>query len=78
MTKIRINFADGSVVQPIEWEDISEEGLMAKQTIFSVYVSSELLSIDFINENEDFIYITKDYDFEVGNIYTVTQKVRIE
>ena len=78
MTKIRINFADGSVVQPIEWEDISEEGLIAKQTIFSVYVSSELLSIDFINENEDFIYITKDYDFEVGNIYTVTQKVRIE
>lgn len=78
MTKIRINFADGSVVKPIEWEDISEEGLIAKQTIFSVYVSSELLSIDFINENEDFIYITKDYDFEVGNIYTVTQKVRIE
>ena len=78
MTKIRINFADGSVVQPIEWKDISEEGLIAKQTIFSVYVSSELLSIDFINENEDFIYITKDYDFEVGNIYTVTQKVRIE
>lgn len=78
MTKIRINFSDGSVVQPIEWEDISENGTIAKQTMFSVYVSSELLSIDFINEEEDFIYISKDYDFEVGNIYTVTQKVRIE
>lgn len=79
LSKIRVNYEDGSLVQTISWEDISTDQLIAKQTTFSIYVSSPITSIDFINEDETFIYLTKEYqDLTVGNYYTISQKIRIE
>ena len=79
ITKARINYESGSKTIPITWEDISTDTTIAKQTTFSIYVSSALTSIDFISEDETFIYITKEYeDLQVGNYYTITQKIRIE
>lgn len=79
ITKIRINYKNGAVVQPITWTDISSVGLIAKQTQFTITVSSELSTIDFISEDETFTYITKEYDnLQVGTTYTIFQKIRIE
>lgn len=76
--KIRINYEGGSLIQTIEWEDISTENLIAKQTTFSIYTSSPVLSIDYLNYDETYIYLTKEYNFEVGKTYTISQKIRIE
>ena len=79
ITKIRLNFDNESVVKPIVWDDISTDTTIAKQTMFTIYVSSDLTSIDFISEDETFTYITKEYEgLQVGNYYTITQKIRIE
>lgn len=79
ITKARINYESGSKIIPIKWNDISTDTTIAKQTTFSIYVSSALTSIDFISEDETFIYITKEYEgLQVGNYYTITQKIRIE
>ena len=79
ITKARINYESGSKIIPITWNDISTDTTIAKQTTFSIYVSSALTSIDFISEDETFIYITKEYEgLQVGNYYTITQKIRIE
>lgn len=76
--KVRLNYEDGSLTQTIVWEDISTDNLIAKQTSFSVYVSSPIVSVDFLNYDETFIYLTKNYDFEIGKTYTMSQKIRIE
>lgn len=76
--KVRLNYEDGSLTQTIVWEDISTDNLIAKQTSFSVYVSSPIVSVDFLNYDETFIYLTKNYDFEIGRTYTMSQKIRIE
>lgn len=79
ITKARINYENGSKIIPITWEDISTDTTIAKQTTFSIYVSSTLTSIDFISEDETFIYITKEYEgLQIENYYTITQKIRIE
>lgn len=75
LNKIRINYEDDtSSIQEIQWENVN--GI--KETKFSLYVSKLITSIDFINENEDFTYITKEYEMEVGKTYTITQKLRID
>ena len=76
--KVRLNYEEGSLIQTILWEDISTDNLIAKQTSFSVYVSSPIVSVDFLNYDETFIYLTKNYDFEIGRTYTMSQKIRIE
>ena len=76
--KVRLNYEEGSLIQTIVWEDISTDNLIAKQTSFSVYVSSPIVSVDFLNYDETFIYLTKNYDFEIGRTYTMSQKIRIE
>lgn len=74
--KIRTNYENGSTTQNILWEIIDDTH---KQATFSIYVSSPLTSIDFISDDETFIYLTKEYDnLEVGKYYTITQKLRIE
>lgn len=74
--KIRTNYENGSTTQNILWEIIDDTH---KQTTFSIYVSSPLTSIDFISDDETFIYLTKEYDdLEVGKYYTITQKLRID
>lgn len=77
ISKVRINYENGSVIQPITWDDIVGEN--AKETSFSLYISSPLTSIDFLSDDESFIYLTKEYnDYTVGNIYTITQKIKVE
>lgn len=77
ISKVRVNYENGSVIQPITWADIPGEN--AKQTSFSLYISSPLTSIDFISDDETFIFLTKEYNnYTVGNIYTITQKIRVE
>lgn len=77
ISKVRVNYENGSVIQPITWADIPGEN--AKQTSFSLYISSPLTSIDFISGDESFIFLTKEYNnYTVGNIYTITQKIRVE
>ena len=74
--KIRTNYENGSTIQNILWEIIDDTH---KQATFSIYVSSPLTSIDFISDDETFIYLTKEYDnLEVGKYYTITQKLKVE
>ena len=48
-------------------------------TITANRKSSPLTSIDFISDDETFIYLTKEYDnLEVGKYYTITQKLKVE
>lgn len=75
LNKVRINYEDDtSSIQEIQWEN--DNGI--KSVEFSLYVNKGITSIDFINENEDFTYITKEYEMEVGKTYTITQKLRID
>lgn len=75
LNKIRINFEDNtSTTQEIYWTDYDTY----RQTEFTLYVSQPISSIEFINSNEDFTYISKQYDLEVGKTYTITQKIRID
>lgn len=76
--KIRLNYENGSLIQTIVWTDISTNDLIAKETSFSVDVQNPILTVDFINYDETFIYLTKSYDFELGKTYTISQKIRIE
>lgn len=79
ITKVRLNFENGSIIKSIAWKDISIGTTIAKQTDFTIYISSALSSIDFISDDEMFIYLTKTYgELEVGKTYTITQKIRIE
>lgn len=72
--KVRINYADGDMIMPIVWT-----GTTIKEAKFTIYVSSDVDSIDFLSEDETFTYITKKYNnLEVGKYYTITQKIRIE
>ena len=75
LNKIRINYEDDTnSIQKIHWKN--DNGI--KSIEFSLYVNKGITSIDFINDNEDFTYITKKYDMEVGKTYTITQKLRID
>lgn len=74
ITKVRLNYQDGSQIIPISWS-----GSTVKQTQFTIYISSTLRTIDFMNEDENFVYITKTYNnLVVGKYYTISQKLKIE
>lgn len=75
ISKIRINYGDNTnQIGNITWVDNSTY----METQFSIYVGKEIISIDFISDDETTTYITKTYDVTIGNIYTITQKVRVE
>lgn len=74
--KARINFNGSSRVQTILWENIDD---FNKQTRFSLYVTEQIKSIDFISENELITYLTIDTtSLEVGKTYVINQKLKIE
>lgn len=79
ISKIRINFQDNSMkIQKIFWQNIDSTH---KKTLFSIYVKDYINSIDFISDDENTIYITKnmnDFNLEIGKYYTITQFLRIE
>jgi hypothetical protein len=74
-TKYRINYNDNSTsVGSIIWSNIN---LLNKRTNFTIYVDKEIDSIDLISNDETTIYLHIPVDFEIGNYYTIKQKVRI-
>lgn len=79
IAKIRINFQDNSIkIQKIFWQQIDSTH---KKTVFSIYTKDYINSIDFISNDENTIYITKnmnDFNLEIGKYYTITQFLRIE
>ena len=79
IAKIRINFQDNSIkTQKIFWQQIDSTH---KKTVFSIYAKDYINSIDFISNDENTIYITKnmnDFNLEIGKYYTITQFLRIE
>ena len=73
--KVRINYIDNSIkVFPISWEQIDS---IHKQTTFSIYVDKAIKSIDYISNDTNTIYCTKQLEVEVGNYYTINQKIMI-
>ena len=74
--KVRINFEDSSVkVFNITWNTIDDTH---KSTTFSIYAEKEIQSLDFLSNDENTIYCTKDIDTIEGNFYTITQYLRVE
>ena len=79
ISKVKINYIDNTFeIKKIFWTDIDSTH---KYTKFSIYLNKEISNVDFISDDESQIYITKnfnDYEFEIGNTYTITQYLRIE
>lgn len=74
--KVRINYGDLTTkVFNLPWAIINDYTRQAK---FSLYVSKEIESIDYISSDETTIYCSKQLDLIVGNIYTITQYLRVE
>ena len=75
ISKIRINYGDSTnEIGNISWVEHSNY----MQTEFSIYVGKEIISIDFISNDETTTYISKTYDLTIGNIYTISQKVKVQ
>ena len=73
--KIRINYVDTTTkVFPIVWEEIDSTH---KQTEFSIYVDKPILSIDYISNDTNTIYLTKELEVEQGKYYTINQKIKV-
>lgn len=79
ISKIRLNYMDNtSEVKNIFWTDVDSTH---KKTEFSIYLSKTLSNIEFISNDELHTYIKRDmtgFEMEVGNIYTITEFLRIE
>lgn len=79
ISKIRLNYMDNtSEVKNIFWTDIDSTH---KKTEFSVYLNKNLSNIEFISNDELHTYIKRDmtsFEMEIGNIYTITEFLRIE
>ena len=74
--KVRINYGDLTTkVFNLPWAIINDYTRQAK---FSLYVSKEIESIDYISSDETTIYCSKQLDLIVGNIYTITQYLKVE
>lgn len=79
ISKIRLNYMDNtSEVKSIFWTDVDSTH---KKTEFSIYLSKTLSNIEFISNDELHTYIKRDmtgFEMEIGNIYTITEFLRIE
>lgn len=74
LTKVRINFTTPQV-QNINWEWNVDH----YETSFTIYTSEIPTSIEFISNDEETTYITKQIDgLETNKYYTISQKLRIE
>lgn len=79
ISKVRLNYADNtSEIKNIYWTNIDDTH---KKTEFSIYLNKILSDIEFISNDELHTYVQRDmssFEMEVGNIYTITQFLRIE
>lgn len=74
VAKVRINYGDNtSKIFDISWQFMDD---FNRKTSYSLYVDKEIESIDYISNDESIVYCKKELDLEVGNIYTITQKIR--
>lgn len=75
VAKVRINYGDSTTKTfNINWTEIDDYN---KETSFSLYIDKSIESIDYISNDESTIYCKKELDLEVGNIYTITQKLKV-
>jgi hypothetical protein len=73
--KYRINYADETTnIENIAWTSIDDTH---KETEITIYVDKAILSIDFLSHDETTIYLTIPLEVEVGNYYTINQKIKI-
>ena len=74
--KIKINTNSTPRYLTLTWENVSDTIRKATATI---YVSQEIISIDFVSDDETMIYNSIDAsELEVGKTYTLTQYLTIE
>lgn len=73
--KVRINYTDNTTnILSINWTQIDE---LNKETEFSINVDKPILSIDYISNDENTIYCSKQLEVEVGKTYTINQKIGV-
>lgn len=74
MGKVRINYIDDtSRIINITWMNLDN---LNKITEFVVYASKEIISIEYISNDESFVYLKKDIETTQGIAYKIKQKVR--
>ena len=74
LNKVRINFDDNtSKIITISWVYMNR---FNKKTNFIVYAEKHIKNIEFISDDENFIYLTKTFENTAGNYYYIEQKVR--
>lgn len=74
--KLRINTNSTPRYVSLTWEDVSDTIRKATATI---YVTQEIISIDFMSDNETMVYNTIDGSaLELGKYYNITQYLTIE
>lgn len=76
MGKIRINFQGSSRIENISWQSIDDTH---KYISFALEVTNPILNIEIISNDTLTTYMVIDTSsLEVGNIYVINQKLRIE
>lgn len=74
ITKVRVNYTDDtSKIIPITWNYMDK---FNKKTNFIIYVEKQIKNIEFISNDENFTYLTKTFENEVGKYYLIKQKMR--
>ena len=73
-SKFRINYEDETTsISTLEWLPINKYN---KTTQITFYVDKNITSIDLISEDETTVYLNIPVEVEIGNTYTIRQKVR--
>lgn len=73
-SKFRINYEDETTsISTLEWLPINKYN---KTTQITFYVDKNIKSIDLISEDETTVYLNIPVEVEIGNTYTIKQKVR--
>lgn len=73
-TKYRINYTDTTTqINNLEWLPINKYN---KITQITFYADKNITSIDLISEDETTVYLNIPVEVEIGNTYTIKQKVR--
>lgn len=74
--KYRINYTDNTTtIGTLYWDDIDETH---KETKITINVEKAMKSIDFISNDESVVYLNIPLEVEVGKIYSISQKIRID
>lgn len=73
--KFRINYTDSTTeIHELQWNTIDDTH---KDLVISFYVEKSINSIDLISNDETTIYLNIPVEVEIGNYYSIKQKIRI-